>query len=91
MMTTSAAIRVLMITSEWPVPDGRPRTTFFIKRQAEFLQAAVDFASHRIAARFFGSNPPLVFCIFQFQEELIFHLVVTASVERKIIFGILRQ
>src|SRR6185437_12852280 len=40
MMTTSAAIRVLMITSEWPVPDGRPRTTFFIKRQAEFLQAA---------------------------------------------------
>jgi len=33
-------IRVLMITSEWPVPDGRPRTTFFIKRQAEFLQAA---------------------------------------------------
>src|SRR6185437_14171011 len=40
MMTTSPAIRVLMITSEWPVPDGRPRTTFFIKRQAEFLQAA---------------------------------------------------
>jgi teichuronic acid biosynthesis glycosyltransferase TuaC len=35
-----SAIRVLMITSEWPVPDGRPRTTFFIKRQAEFLQAA---------------------------------------------------
>ncbi len=33
-------IRVLMITSEWPVPDGRPRTTFFIKRQVEFLQAA---------------------------------------------------
>ena len=29
-----------MITSEWPVPDGRPRTTYFIKRQAEFLQAA---------------------------------------------------
>ncbi len=40
MMTTSPAIRVLMITSEWPVPDGRPRTTFFIKRQAEFLRAA---------------------------------------------------
>lgn len=40
MMTTSPAIRVLMITSEWPVADGRPRTTFFIKRQAEFLQAA---------------------------------------------------
>ncbi|HEV2672601.1 MAG TPA: glycosyltransferase [Gemmatimonadales bacterium] len=35
-----APIRVLMITSEWPVPDGRPRTTFFIKRQVEFLQAA---------------------------------------------------
>src|SRR5213592_3232769 len=40
LMTTGSAIRVLMITSEWPVPDGRPRTTFFIKRQVEFLQAA---------------------------------------------------
>jgi len=39
-MTAAPAIRVLMITSEWPVPDGRPRTTHFIKRQAEFLQAA---------------------------------------------------
>src|SRR2546430_13272718 len=39
-MTAAAALRVLMITSEWPVPDGRPRTTFFIKRQAEFLRAA---------------------------------------------------
>lgn len=37
---TEAPLRVLMITSEWPVPDGRPRTTFFIKRQVEFLQAA---------------------------------------------------
>ena len=34
------AIRVLMITSEWPTPDGGPRTTNFIKRQAEHLQAA---------------------------------------------------
>jgi glycosyltransferase involved in cell wall biosynthesis len=33
-------MKVLMITSEWPVPDGRPRTTHFIKRQAEFLRAA---------------------------------------------------
>src|SRR5436189_2422633 len=40
MRTADAPIRVLMITSEWPVPDGRPRTTYFIKRQAEFLQAA---------------------------------------------------
>jgi len=32
-------IRVLMATSDWPMP-GRPRTTHFIKRQAEFLQAA---------------------------------------------------
>ena len=40
MTSRDAPIRVLMITSEWPVPDGRPRTTFFIKRQAEFLQAA---------------------------------------------------
>ncbi len=39
-MTAAPPIRVLMITSEWPVPDGRPRTTHFIKRQAEFLQAA---------------------------------------------------
>jgi teichuronic acid biosynthesis glycosyltransferase TuaC len=34
-----APMRVLMITSEWPAP-GRPRTTYFIKRQAEFLSAA---------------------------------------------------
>jgi len=32
-------IRVLMVTSDWPTP-GQPRTTYFIKRQAEFLQAA---------------------------------------------------
>ena len=32
-------LRVLMVTSEWPMP-GVPRTTNFIKRQAEFLQAA---------------------------------------------------
>ncbi len=35
----NGAIRVLMITSEWPAP-GFPRTTTFIKRQAEFLRAA---------------------------------------------------
>ena len=32
-------LRVLMITSDYPT-DGRPRTTHFIKRQAEFLRAA---------------------------------------------------
>lgn len=32
-------LRVLMVTSDYPT-DGRPRTTHFIKRQAEFLQAA---------------------------------------------------
>ena len=32
-------IRVLMITSAWPTP-GQPRTTHFIKRQADFLRAA---------------------------------------------------
>jgi glycosyltransferase involved in cell wall biosynthesis len=32
-------IRVLMITSEWPTV-GQPRTTHFIKRQADFLKAA---------------------------------------------------
>ncbi|HEV8357965.1 MAG TPA: glycosyltransferase [Gemmatimonadales bacterium] len=37
---TSPAIRVLMITSEWPTPGGGPRTTNFIKRQAEHLQAS---------------------------------------------------
>jgi glycosyltransferase involved in cell wall biosynthesis len=35
----SQPLRVLMVTSDWPTP-GRPRTTYFIKRQAEFLQAA---------------------------------------------------
>ena len=35
----SVPIRVLMVTSEWPEP-GVCRTTPFIKRQAEFLQAA---------------------------------------------------
>jgi glycosyltransferase involved in cell wall biosynthesis len=34
-----AAIRVLMITTNWPSPGG-PRTSHFIKRQADFLQAA---------------------------------------------------
>jgi glycosyltransferase involved in cell wall biosynthesis len=29
-----------MITSEWPAPASAPRTTHFIKRQADFLQAA---------------------------------------------------
>ena len=33
------AARVLMITSDYPTP-GKPRTTHFIKRQAEFLGAA---------------------------------------------------
>lgn len=35
----SAPLRVLMVTSAWPSP-GQPRTTHFIKRQADFLQAA---------------------------------------------------
>ena len=35
----AGALRVLMITSEWPVPGVR-FTTNFIKRQAEFLSAA---------------------------------------------------
>jgi teichuronic acid biosynthesis glycosyltransferase TuaC len=32
-------LRVLMVTSDYPA-DGRPRTTHFIKRQAEFVRAA---------------------------------------------------
>ncbi|HLZ45765.1 MAG TPA: glycosyltransferase family 4 protein [Gemmatimonadales bacterium] len=35
----SGALRVLMITSEWPEP-GSARPTQFIRRQAEFLKAA---------------------------------------------------
>ncbi|MGI9108048.1 MAG: glycosyltransferase family 4 protein [Pyrinomonadaceae bacterium] len=35
----SVPIRVLMVTSEWPAP-GMSRTAHFIKRQADFLQAA---------------------------------------------------
>ena len=34
-----APIRVLMITTAWPTP-GQPRTTHFIKRQADYLKAA---------------------------------------------------
>src|SRR3954462_15484794 len=33
------ALRVLMVTSEWPQP-GVPKTTAFIRRQAEFVQRA---------------------------------------------------
>ena len=36
----SDPIRVLMVTTLWPTPGGGPRTTYFVKRQAEFLQAA---------------------------------------------------
>jgi teichuronic acid biosynthesis glycosyltransferase TuaC len=35
----TSTIRVLMITNEWPTL-GQPRTTHFIKRQADFLKAA---------------------------------------------------
>jgi glycosyltransferase involved in cell wall biosynthesis/predicted ATP-grasp superfamily ATP-dependent carboligase len=38
-MDASHALRVLMLTPDWPTPD-RPRTTNFIKRQAEALRAA---------------------------------------------------
>ena len=40
MTGTGRPIRVLMITCEWPTPDRPGRTSTFIKRQAEFLQAA---------------------------------------------------
>lgn len=33
------ALKVLMVTTNWPAPGG-PRTSHFIKRQADFLQAA---------------------------------------------------
>ena len=35
----SAGLKVLMVTTNWPAPGG-PRTSHFIKRQADFLQAA---------------------------------------------------
>jgi teichuronic acid biosynthesis glycosyltransferase TuaC len=35
----AAPIRVLMLTTAWPTP-GQPRTTHFIKRQADYLRAA---------------------------------------------------
>ena len=38
--TAKGPLRVLMITSDWPDWAGPPRTTPFIKRQAQFLQAA---------------------------------------------------
>lgn len=34
-----APLKVLMVTTNWPAPGG-PRTSHFIKRQADFLQAA---------------------------------------------------
>jgi teichuronic acid biosynthesis glycosyltransferase TuaC len=38
-VTPTEPIRVLMVTCAWPQP-GQPRTTHFIKRQADFLSAA---------------------------------------------------
>jgi glycosyltransferase involved in cell wall biosynthesis len=35
----SSGLKVLMVTTNWPAPGG-PRTSHFIKRQADFLQAA---------------------------------------------------
>ena len=35
----SSPLKVLMVTTNWPAPGG-PRTSHFIKRQADFLQAA---------------------------------------------------
>jgi teichuronic acid biosynthesis glycosyltransferase TuaC len=39
MISQDGTLHVLMITTAWPTP-GQPRTTYFIRRQAEFLQAA---------------------------------------------------
>jgi glycosyltransferase involved in cell wall biosynthesis len=38
-VSTNTGLRVLMVTTNWPAPGG-PRTSHFIKRQADFLQAA---------------------------------------------------
>lgn len=37
--TVDAPLKVLMVTTNWPAPGG-PRTSHFIKRQADFLAAA---------------------------------------------------
>lgn len=48
---STSRLRVLMITSTWPAPD-RPATVHFIKRQAEFLQAAgVEVDVYRFKGR----------------------------------------
>ena len=50
------ALRVLMVTSDYPI-EGRPRTTHFIKRQAEFLRAAgVDVEVFHFESRQRPSN-----------------------------------
>jgi teichuronic acid biosynthesis glycosyltransferase TuaC len=52
-MAQDSVIRVLMITSVWPTP-GQPRTSYFIRRQAEFLKAAgvdVDVFHFKAAKR----------------------------------------
>jgi glycosyltransferase involved in cell wall biosynthesis len=47
----SAPLKVLMVTTNWPAPGG-PRTSHFIKRQADFLQAAgVDVDVFHFQAR----------------------------------------
>lgn len=53
MIHHDSILHVLMITSAWPMP-GRARTTHFIRRQAEFLQAAgvdVDVFHFKAAKR----------------------------------------
>lgn len=47
----SEPLKVLMVTTNWPAPGG-PRTSHFIKRQADFLQAAgVDVEVFHFQAR----------------------------------------
>lgn len=63
-------LRVLMITSGWPQP-GKPQTTHFIKRQADFLQAAgVDVDV--LPFRGFGRPWNYVRAWFQARRRLLF-------------------
>ena len=67
----SSPLKVLMVTTNWPAPGG-PRTSHFIKRQADFLQAA------GVAVEVFH---------FQAQKNLLRYLKAWISVRRKLRSG----
>ena len=67
----SSALKVLMVTTNWPAPGG-PRTSHFIKRQADFLKAAgIDVEVFH----------------FQAQKNLLRYLMAWLEVRRKLRSG----